>query len=74
MRMDLLAIAPPVDTVPELRSHEEGLDETVDVASGAHISQSLITHSNYYERQAAQEEGCGKTPRGRATGTGALTK
>jgi hypothetical protein len=72
--MDLVVKAPPVDTVPELRSHEEGLDETVDVASGAYINQALITHSNYYEKQAAQEEGGRKATRGIKAGTGSLAK
>lgn len=42
-RVLLLEVGPAVDAVSELRRHEEGLYEAVDVASGGCIRESLIT-------------------------------
>lgn len=42
-RVLFLEVGPAVDAVSELRGHEEGLYEAVDVASGGCIRESLIT-------------------------------
>lgn len=40
--MYLFVIGPLVDSLSELRSHEESLEEAVYVASGAYVRQSFI--------------------------------
>lgn len=48
-RMDLLVVCPFIDAVSELRRHEEGLDETVYIASRSNVGKSAISNTSHFE-------------------------